>query len=55
MRIIQSILLFFTGIIVALGLLCWLGLQIQPRSFPAYPDKTPQLKTVPLPAGLPKP
>lgn len=55
MRTIQSILIIIGGIVVALGLICWLGLQIKPQSFPAYPDKTPQLKTVPLPAGLPAP
>jgi hypothetical protein len=52
---IRNILLIIAGIIVAFGLLGWLGLQIQPQSFPVYPDKTPQLKTVPLPAGLPLP
>jgi len=52
---IRNIFLFITSILIAIGLLGWLGLQIQPQSFPAYPDKSPQLKTVPLPSGLPAP
>jgi len=52
---IRSILLVFAGIAIAIGLLGWLGLQVKPQSFPAYPDRTPQLRTVPLPAGLPAP
>jgi len=48
----------FTMIIAVLAilfLLGWLGLQIKPRSFSAHPEKTPALKTMPLPAGLPAP
>ena len=52
---IRNILLTLAGIVIAVGLLFWLGLQVKPQSFPPYPDKTPQLKTVPLPAGLPAP
>lgn len=55
MAFIRNVLLILGGMIFAVILLGWLGLQIQPKSFPAYPDKTPQLKTVPLPAGLPAP
>jgi len=55
MVIIRNIVLILAGIVIAVGLLGWLGLQVQPKSFPAYPDKTPQLKTVSLPAGLPAP
>jgi hypothetical protein len=36
-------------------LIIWLGLQIKPKPFAAYPGKTPELKTAPLPAGLPAP
>ena len=39
-------------ILAILLLLGWLGLQIKPRPFLPYPEKTPALKTVPLPAGL---
>lgn len=40
------------GIII---LLVWLGLRIKPRPFPDYVSRTPELETVPLPAGLPAP
>jgi hypothetical protein len=33
----------------------WLGLQIPPQSFPSYPEQTPALDTVELPADLPAP
>ena len=33
----------------------WLGLQIPPKPFPAYPEQTPALDTVELPADLPAP
>jgi hypothetical protein len=55
MTIIRNALLIAAGTVIAIGLLFWLGLQIQSQSFPAYPDKTPQLKTLPLPSGLPAP
>jgi hypothetical protein len=55
MVIIRNILIILAGIVIAVGLLGWLGLQFQPQSFSAYPDKTPQLKTVSLPVGLPAP
>lgn len=44
-----------TGILAALFCLGWLGLQIRPTSFSAHTEKTPVLKTVPLPAELPVP
>lgn len=55
MVIIRNFLLILGSILIALIILIWLGLQIQPRPFPAYPDKTQQLKTVSLPLGLPVP
>jgi hypothetical protein len=39
-------------IVVAVMLL---GFQVQPKSFLPYPENTPTLKTVPMPAGLPGP
>lgn len=48
-------LLIIVGILAVLFLIGWLGLQIKPKSFSAYPHKTPQLKTIPLPEGLPAP
>ena len=51
----RNILFIIAGLLVAIGLLGWLGLQIQPRPFPPVPGQTQALKTVPLPAGLPAP
>ena len=48
-------LLIIVSILAALFLLSWLGLQIKPRSFSAHPGNTPELKWIPLPAGLPAP
>jgi hypothetical protein len=42
-------------IFAALFFLGWLGLLVMPRSFEPYAEKTPELKTVPLPADLPAP
>jgi hypothetical protein len=47
-----------TGAIVGLGAAAgfgWLGLQIQPGPFPAYPDSAAPLETVSLRPGLPTP
>jgi hypothetical protein len=38
------------GVLLAAG---WLGLRVKPRPFPCYPEQTPALKTVDLPADLP--
>lgn len=43
------------GVLAALVLLGWLGLQIKPASFPLYPQGTAIEGTVPLPDGLPAP
>ncbi len=51
----MQILLGLVGVIVLLALLLSVGLAIKPVSFPAYPQQTPQLETVPLPQGLPAP
>lgn len=48
-------LIIIAVILGAILLLGWLGLQIKPKSFASYPDKTPALETLPLPAGLPAP
>jgi hypothetical protein len=42
-------------ILVALALIVWAGLQVKPKPFSPYPEKTPALRTIPLPAGLPAP
>src|SRR5512138_1041269 len=51
----MKVILMIVGILAALFILGWLGLQIKPKSFSAYPEKTPELKTIPVPAGLPTP
>ncbi|MDD5371691.1 MAG: hypothetical protein PHQ40_21630, partial [Anaerolineaceae bacterium] len=43
------------GLLVVLGGLGWIGLHIQPKSFPPITQTTPPLQTVPIPAGLPAP
>ena len=55
MTFIRNILLIVVGVVISIGILCWLGLQIQPKSFTAYPEQTPQIETVPLLSGLPLP
>jgi len=50
-KIIFSILIFF-AILLFLG---WLGFRIQPRPLASYPQQSPPLQTLPLPAGLPAP
>jgi hypothetical protein len=35
--------------------LLWIGVRVKLRPFPPYPEETPPLDTVPLPAGLPAP
>jgi hypothetical protein len=51
----MKIALILVGIILAILLLVRLGLSIKPKPFPAYAQRTPDLQTIPLPAGLPVP
>jgi hypothetical protein len=51
----MKLVIAITTILAILILLGWLGLQIKSRPFSPYPEKTPALKTIPLPAGLPAP
>jgi hypothetical protein len=51
----MKMLILIFCILSGLFLLGWLGLQIKPRPFSPYPEKTPALKTIPLPLGLPAP
>lgn len=55
MKTMRTLLLIFISSIIIIGLLLLLGLVTQPKSFPSYPEKSQQLKTVALPTGLPKP
>lgn len=43
------------GVLVVLVGAVWAGLQVRPRKFTDYPDRTPPLTTVPVPDGLPAP
>lgn len=51
----MKIMLIIAAVIAGLGLLACLGLSLRPAPFPPYAERTPALRTVPLPAGLPKP
>ena len=51
----MKILLIILCIAAVLLFLGWLGLQVKPKAFLPFPEKTPPLKTIPLPAGLPAP
>jgi hypothetical protein len=51
MEIIYAIVI----ILIAIILLVWMGLKIQPKPFLAYAQNPPELTTVPLPADLPAP
>lgn len=45
-------LLGLAFLVVAFG---WLGLKVKPKPFRDYPERTPVLKTVPMPQDLPAP
>ncbi len=51
----MNIFLIFVCCLILLAFLLWLGLQIKAAPFPDYPEQTPQIETIPLPANLPKP
>ncbi|RJX24614.1 MAG: hypothetical protein C4554_08755 [Dethiobacter sp.] len=42
-------------IVIAVLILVYLGLQIKPAAFPAFPQQEGALETIPLPEGLPAP
>ena len=51
----MKIIILVIGILALLIALGWLGLRIKPKPFPPFAQKTPALKTAPLPANLPAP
>jgi len=51
----MQILLIGFVVLGVLGLIGWLGVQIQPSAFPPFAQRTPALATIPLPKGLPAP
>jgi hypothetical protein len=50
----ETLIRVIVVLLVVAGLV-WLGFQIKPRPFAAFPEESPALKTIPVPAGLPKP
>lgn len=50
----EVIVVVCCSIVVIIGLF-WLGLKIQPQSFPSFAGKTSEVQTIPLPTDLPKP
>lgn len=49
---------YLVGVVAALVvivLVAWAGVKVQPRSFPPYVQRTPELRSIALPAGLPAP
>jgi hypothetical protein len=55
METLLRIVLIILGVIVGLVVLIGIGLQVQPASFPPFPQKSGEIRTVPLPSGLPAP
>lgn len=53
-ELVTTLLISF-GIVLSLTALFWLGLRVRPIPFPPFPQRTPDLPTVPLPEGLPAP
>jgi hypothetical protein len=54
-NLMLPILLAIVAVVVLVVFLGWLGLQIQPTPFPAFPQPQPAIETVPLVQGLPAP
>ncbi len=50
-----QVLLVLTAALALILVVGWIGLQIRPSPFPAFPQQQPRLETVPLPKGLPAP
>ena len=55
MSLIIRVTIVIVSVLVVLAAIGWLGLQVKPKPFPAYPEQTPALNTVELPADLPAP
>lgn len=51
MKIVIVIIVVIAGLVLLAGL----GLSLRPAPFAPHPERSPALRTVPLPAGLPKP
>jgi len=51
----MKIILIIVGVLAALAILGWIGLQIKPKSFQPFAEATAELQTVRLLKGLPAP
>jgi hypothetical protein len=51
----QTFIIALIGLAAAVVGGGWIGLRVKPKRFPAYPEQTPPLNTVELPADLPAP
>lgn len=51
----MKILLIVIGFIAALFLFVWIGMNVKPKPFSPFPQPEGEIKTVPLPEGLPAP
>ncbi len=52
---LRIILFGAAALIILIPILLAVGLRIQPRPFPPYPQKTSDINTIPLPSDLPAP
>jgi hypothetical protein len=55
MKVLRTVILIICCFIVGTFFLCWLGLKIHPRSFPAFAGESSAFETVSIPSDLPKP
>ncbi len=55
MNLFLKIVLIVVASLTALIVFGWIGLQVQPASFPAFSQAQGKLETIPLPEGLPAP
>lgn len=55
MNLVVKVVITLIGLLAVLAGIGWLGLQVQPKPFPAYPEQTLALQTIKLPADLPAP
>ncbi len=51
----MNIIIIIVSVLFVLFLLAWIGLNVKPAPFPAYPQATGTLQTIPLPQNLPAP
>ncbi len=51
----MKIMLIIAAVIAGLGLLACVGLSLRPAPFATHAERTPALRTIPLPSGLPRP